>query len=560
MTQPINKTRRALLRAASCTAAAAGAQAFIPQMNLLGHALAQSGGLPGYKAIVCLYLSGGNDSFNLLIPTTPARHDEYITARGGLYTGTPTALAIPRPGGATPVGSLAAALNLDGTSPAGNSYGFNPSCTELRDLYNMGRLAVMANVGPLVEPITKSTFGSRARPPQIYSHNDQTELWNIGSGNTTSTRTGWAGQLAGRLGAGSQLSGLSPCISIAGQTRLLVGVDNSNRPINAFRMSSSSTTPASTLNNYGQFNTATGSFSFNAANFEQQRRDTYEALVADAMSAQGLFRQENAQIIDRSLDLANTINQQISQNGAIPAGITFPNTDIGNQLAQVFRMIRVSRPGGSINANRQVYYASTGGYDTHDGQIPNVQLNQGHQGLLQRVSQAVMAFYRALAAIGAHNDVLLFTFSEFGRTINSNGNGTDHGWGGVQFVVGGGQGNVSTGAVSIAGDTGGGPLIARNRSTASGTGIYGRYPRVVLNASDNAGIPEAEKGECFNRGQFLPTMATDQMCASMARWMGLDAANLPLVFPNIDNFQRFAGTPGNLMAHTGRTVPYLQGI
>lgn len=452
MTLPTSKTRRALLRAAACTAAAGGASAFIPQMNLLGAALAQSGGLPGYRALVCLYLGGGNDSFNLLIPTQPDRHNEYVTARGGLYTGTPTALGIPRPGGATPTGSLPPALAIDGAP-----FGFNPSCTDLRDLYNMGRLVLMANVGPLVEPVTRATFNSRARPPQLYSHNDQTDLWNIGTGSTTATRTGWAGQLAGRLGATSALGGLSPCISIAGQTRLLVGVDGVGRPINAFRMSTSATTPASSLANYGQFNASTGNFSFNAANYEQQRRDIFQALVADAMNQQGLFGREAGEITGRSLDLANTINTEIAQRGQIPAGITFPNTDIGNQLAQVFRMIRVSRPGGAINANRQIFYASTGGYDTHDGQIPSNQVGAGHQGLLQRVSQAVIAFYRALAAIGAHNEVLLFTFSEFGRTINSNGNGTDHGWGGIQFVVGGGQGSVATGSAgqpTIAGDTG----------------------------------------------------------------------------------------------------------
>lgn len=555
MTKPINKTRRAMLKAASATAVCGGAGTFFPQMNLLGSALAQSGGLPGYRAIVCLYLSGGSDSFNMLIPTSAARHDEYIAARGGIFIGTPTALAIPRVGGATPGGSLPAALNIDGAP-----FGFNPACPELRDLYNMGRLVVLPNIGPLVEPITKSTFGSRAKPPQLYSHNDQTELWNIGTGSTTATRFGWGGQLAGRINASSQLGGLSPCISIAGQSRLLVGADSLGRPINAFRMSTSGTTPASTLNNYGQFNPATGQFTFNAANFEQQRRETYEALVADSMAQQGLFGRENAQIIDRSLDLANTINTAIAQNGQIPAGITFPNTDIGNQLAQVFRMLRVSRPGGSINANRQIFYVSTGGYDTHDGQIPNNQVNQGHQGLLQRVSQAVNAFYRALAAIGAHNDVMLMSFSEFGRTINSNGNGTDHGWGSVQFVVGGGQGNVSTGTVSIAGDSGGGPLLGRNRAASSGNGVYGRYPRVVLNQSDNAGIPNDEKGECFSRGQFLPTMATDQMSATLSRWMGLDNANLPLVFPNIDNFTRSAGTQNNLMAYTGRTIPFIAGI
>jgi len=172
------------------------------------------------------------------------------------------------------------------------------------------------------------------------------------------------------------------------------------------------------------------------------------------------------------------------------------------------------------------------------------------------VSASISAFYRALVAAGLHNDVLLFSASEFGRTINSNGNGTDHAWGGVQFVVGGGTGVNS----AIAGDSGGGPLQGRNPQTESGSGMYGRYPRMVLNASDSAAIPDGEKGECFSRGQFLPTTSTEQVSASMARWMGLDDSNVSAIFANVDRYDDFSIAQGNLMAHTGRYVPFLQGI
>jgi len=158
--------------------------------------------------------------------------------------------------------------------------------------------------------------------------------------------------------------------------------------------------------------------------------------------------------------------------------------------------------------------------------------------------------------------VLLFSASEFGRTINSNGNGTDHGWGGVQFVIGGGLGNLSgatLGGLPVGNDTGGGSLLGRNGQAGTGLGLYGRYPRVVLNLSDSAAIPNHEKGECFSRGQFLPTMSSEQVGATLARWMGLDAANLPLVFPNVDRYDDFIGN-GNLMAYTDRTIPFLSGI
>lgn len=569
MSQSIHhRSRRSFLKAAAGTAACGSISSLAPQLSMLGTALAQSS-ITGYKALVCLYLGGGSDSFNLLIPTDPARHDEYLTSRGGIYTGNAQSLGIPRPGGLEPVTALPPALPIaDGT------HGLNPACPELRDLYNQGRLTFMCNVGPLVDPVTRATFGSRVRPPQLYSHSDQTSLWEIGDSLDSAERTGWGGMLAGWVGAQSSLAGLPPCITIANQTRFLVGRTQGStpQPILPYRLSTSATSPAPTLGNYGA--TTTG-------NLENIRRANLNALLAETYPQ--VFSNEFGDLTERSLNLGAAINQRIGvinnvqgPFNELPFGLTsFPNTSIGNQLAQVFRMVNASRAGGGgINANRQIYYVNTGGYDTHDGQFagagggpangPNPQTGRwgGQQGLLQQVSEAVAAFYRALVAIGAHNEVMLFSASEFGRTINSNGNGTDHGWGGIQFVVGGGQGTPTgnVGGQPIgANDVGGGPLLGRNPQAGTGTGLYGRYPRIVLNATDSAAIPDAQKGECFSRGQFLPTMSTEQMSASMARWMGLDAANVPFVFPNVDRYDDFAG-PGNLMAYTGRTVPFIAGI
>ena len=562
-----HRSRRAFLKAAAGTAACGSISALAPQLSMLGTALAQSS-VTGYKALVCLYLGGGSDSFNLLVPIDPARHDEYLTSRGGLFTGNAQSLGIPRPGGEV-ANSLPAALPVaDGT------HGLNPACPELRDLYNQGRLTFMCNVGPLVDPVTKSTFNTRVRPPQLYSHSDQTSLWEIGDSLDSAERTGWGGMLAGWVGAQSSLPGLPPCITIANQTRFLVGNTQGSpaQPILPYRLSTSGSSPAPTLGNYGA--TTTG-------NLENIRRANLDALLAQTYPQ--VFSNEFGDLTERSLSLGAAVNQRIGTGGdynGIPTGVSFPNTSIGNQLAQVFRMINASRaPGGGINANRQIYYVNTGGYDTHDGQFAGTNRGPagtpqgppngpntagfwgGQQGLLQDVSQAVAAFYRALVAIGAHNEVLLFSASEFGRTINSNGNGTDHGWGGIQFVVGGGQGTPAgnVGGQPIgANDVGGGPLLGRNPQAGTGTGLYGRYPRIVLNASDSAAIPAAEKGECFSRGQFLPTMSTEQMSASMARWMGLDAANVPFVFPNVNRYDDFAGS--NLMAYTGHTVPFIAGI
>jgi uncharacterized protein (DUF1501 family) len=211
-------------------------------------------------------------------------------------------------------------------------------------------------------------------------------------------------------------------------------------------------------------------------------------------------------------------------------------------------MIAVSRPGVSgfsIAANRQVFYVSTGGYDTHDAQIPAaapVNGNWGgHQGLLQQVAQAVHFFYEAIAVLnnvpgysGVLNEVMGFTQSEFARTINSNGSGTDHAWGAVQMVFGRPSSE-------------GGPL--------NGGQIYGRYPLQLLNRSYTGG-PDL-LGESFNRGEFLPTSSVDQMSATFARWMGVSAVDIPVLFPNIGAFTNGSHPNAAVMAYNTQTMPFI---
>ena len=213
------------------------------------------------------------------------------------------------------------------------------------------------------------------------------------------------------------------------------------------------------------------------------------------------FSNEYGEILDRSMNLSITVNAAIANLTAAGTPYTafntavnlIPNTNLGNQLRQVARMIAVSRVGqGTIQANRQVFFVRTGGYDTHDGQIPAAApvngVWGGQQGLLQQVSQAMSRFYDAMAALngiagyaGVVNEVVTHTMSEFSRTINSNGNGTDHAWGQVAMVMG-------------APASGGGPL--------NGGQVYGRYPLQVL-GRQYPGAPDVY-GECFNRGEFLP--------------------------------------------------------
>jgi uncharacterized protein (DUF1501 family) len=542
--------RRDFLKGAACFAASGAASTFVPQLSMMGTALAQSA--TGYKALVCVYLDGGNDAWNLLIPVDnstqipvsgrnplsgfqPTPYGWYVTSRGGQFQGNPSALALLPPGNDPGAPFLPPSVGLNG-----GQYAVNPACPELASLYNAGRLSFVANVGPLVEPLRRQGFNNFKRPPQLYSHNDQTSLWQIGGGSSSTDPNGWGGRVAGTVLGTSPASGLSPCISITGQTRFLVGEYSGGQTVFPYRLSTSGTNPATSLNNYNSGDPA-GS----------KRREVLEALMNSTYPQ--AFSNEYGDIVDRSLNLSTTVNQAISSlasNAAFSAFITavnaIPNSGLGQQLRQVARMIAVSRFGSpqfpSIQANRQIYFVRTGGYDTHDGQIPASRPNNnvwaGHQGLLQQVSQAMNAFYNALNALngvtgysGVLNEVVTFTMSEFARTVNSNGNGTDHAWGSVSMVMGAPQSS-------------GGPL--------GGGQIYGRYPLQLLNRS-YPGAPDA-LGECFNRGEFLPTTAVDQLAGTMARWMGVSQANLPVVFPNIATY----GNPhpnSAVMAYNSQTIP-----
>ena len=528
-------SRRAFLRAGAGLMACGGIHSLLPQLGMIPSAIA--GNAPGYKALVCLYFGGGNDAFNLLMPAGATEHDRYVAARNGIYN--PTAgngggLALPRADGTGFVAGQTppAALALNG-----GQYAINPFCPEMASLYAQGRLAFLANVGPLVEPTTRAAFNLRRRPPQLYSHNDQTNLWHIGSGSSTSETRGWGGRTAGLTALpASMTAGLPATITLSGQSRFLSGVGLDGVPLFPFALSTSSTSPATSLANYSATNTT-------ANQFQQVRRNYLEQML-DAASPQ-VFTSEYGAIVDRSLELADyVINPAITGipaadpvNGGGATGFTWPGGGLSDQLRQVARTIRISavQPGitGPVNANRQVFYINLGGFDTHDAQISSINAT-GHHQLLQRVSQAVDAFYKAMVAIGRGSDVTLFTASEFGRTINSNGNGSDHAWGSVQFAVGG---------------------------AVNGGQVYGRYPSIVLDNALTGGVSiNATQGECFSRGQFIPTLACDQFSATLAQWFGVANNELPTIFPNIDNFAsgpfaNAAATP--TFAYFNRIVPGL---
>ncbi len=484
-------SRRDFLRHLACLCASGGAAALLPQLRMMGTALAAAprSTLTGYRAIVCVYLAGGNDAWNTLVPYDSARYDVYAASRGGVYNATTNAsgLALARPGTGAEV---AAQVITD--SASGLQYFVHPSLPELKNLYTQNQLAFVGNVGTLVRPITKADYANTAnRPPQLYSHSDQENLWHVGT--AANYRNGWGGgSIATLLPQFPVVNNplLSPCISISGSNKFEVGTN-----VIPYKMSASTsgtTNPLSKLSGVCNPSGCTGT--------SGQRDVALNLLLGDTY--QGAFASEYERTFKRGRDLFALLYGELGNpNGQIATAFPANNT-LASQLLSVARMIKLSR----INqfAARQIYYVRMGGFDLHSGLMGTG--TNAHAALLIKVSQALNAFAGALAEIGALDEVTTFTMSEFARTLSSNGNGSDHGWGSVQLVMGG--------------------PVAGGRLYLDGGGPISGFPDQTLNNDGN-----------FSRGQFIPGIGVDQYAATLARWLGIASGpDLAAIFPNLGNF------------------------
>ncbi|HBK46738.1 MAG TPA: hypothetical protein DDZ67_09965, partial [Xanthomonadaceae bacterium] len=421
--------RRDFLRKLQYALAGGAVAAALPQLELVGRALAQSAPAGDYRALVCIFLYGGNDSFNMLVPYAQAEHDVYLKSRGGVYdaSGNNQGLGIARD-----------AL-LPVTDTAGIAWGLHPSCTGMKALFDRGELAFMANVGTLVQPITKAEYVAHSKrvPMSLFSHNDQQRLWMRGESERASATTGWGGSTGERLRAANAggLAQLPPVISLSGNNLFQTG-----SAITPYVMASSG--PAS-LRNFGETGSAADRIRREALAGLLER--SYAPLMADQYAVLGESAMFLSSRLGTALDAAN--------GGDIATEFPADN-GLAAQLRMIARTIKASR-SSAINHGRQIYFAGMGGFDTHDNQMSA----NGQPRLLGQVSAALAAFREALVEVGALNDVVSFTMSDFGRTLNSNGNGTDHAWGGVQLMMGGSA-------------AGGGPL--------RGGQVHGAYPLLEL--------------------------------------------------------------------------------
>ena len=400
-------TRREFLGNACCAAVGAtGLLSALGSLRLMGAAASPTNGpqLPStagapiasdYKALVCLFLNGGNDANNLIIPLGSG-YSAYAAARSNL--------ALPQ----------ASVLPFTPRTTDGRSWGLHPSVSELHALFNSGKMALLANAGTLVYPTTKSQYNARSvpLPPQLFSHSDQQVQWQHSVPDKPTT-TGWGGRTADLLNAFNTSDQISMSISLAGKNTFQVGAKVSQYAIG--------TGGAVSLS--GSTSSAT---SLDGIRFRAQK-DIF------AQSQSTLFETAFASATGDAIVSADLLNTVLAASPAITT--VFPNTSAGNQLKMAARLIGASP---TLGLKRQVFFVQLGGWDTHAAQLVNTDpVNGTHAGLLAQISQAVNAFYNATIELGVANQVTTFTASDFGRTYRSNGDGSDHGWGSHHFIVGG---------------------------------------------------------------------------------------------------------------------------
>jgi uncharacterized protein (DUF1501 family) len=451
-------SRRNFLRMSGCSALSLAAMASGLDRFSMVHALAQGS---GYKALVCIFLNGGNDGNNLVVPLDNSGYDTYYAVRNG------SGLA------------LAADALLPLRPRSIDSYfGFHPSLASLHPLFEQGALAVVANVGPLVAPLTKGDYlGGMPRPYQLFSHSDQIAQWQT-SISATVGATGWGGRIADTLPAGE--SGF-PLITALGGGIFTRGATTSALTV------ASAPTALNRLLSLNGFGTAADERARLSAMTYLRTVDRASPFVAAAQD-----------IMERAVG----ISQQLEVDPVLDTA--FPNTNLGNQLKQVAKLIKFNSTSAAMSLSRQIFFCSLGGFDTHQGQV-TTQAN-----LLTQVAQAMKAFYDATVEIGLAQQVTTFTLSDFGRTFQPAGTGatagSDHAWGNHHVVMGG---------------------------AVRGGDFYGiPGPNGTVFPTLQLGGPD----DTDTRGRWIPTTAVDQYGATLASWFGLDNAALRTVFPEIDNF------------------------
>ncbi|HBY40575.1 MAG TPA: hypothetical protein DEH24_14215 [Alteromonas sp.] len=417
------------------------------QFNLV-NAATSANSFTDYKALVCVFLLGGNDSLNMLIPTDQRAYDQYAATRQNL--------AVARN----------AALPIKVTNTQYSSVGLHPSLAALHTIYEEGNMALVANVGPMIEPASKADIltGRVMLPPQLFSHSDQQNHWQTAHPQQAAL-TGWAGRMADMLSDGTEP--LSMNLSMAGNNLWQTGSQ-----VLPFALSSQGAEILEGINPD-----------------EEWQRPNAAFLDRIHANTEGMFASQFAAMVDRTRTTGGLVNSALALGPELSTA--FPATRFAEQMRLVANMISVQQ---HLNQPRQIYFVAMGGWDTHDNQLAD------HPALLSELANGMAAFYNATAELGVSEQVTAFTASDFGRTLTSNGDGTDHGWGGNHIVLGG---------------------------AVQGADIYGQLPQMSLGSDDDLGD-----------GRIIPTLSVDQYAATLAQWFGLGDNELTEILPNLNNFNQ----------------------
>ncbi len=457
--------RRAFLkRVGAVSAMGAGAPL---ALNLAAAGEAAAFNNTDYKALVCLFMYGGNDQSNTVVPYDSVNYASYNTIRGGGPGGTAGGIAFGR----NQLTATALTPTVSQTLTDNLQYALHPALTSLVPLWNAGKCAIQLNVGPLVVPLTLAQYESNDRtlyplPPRLFSHNDQQSVWqSLGAEGST---VGWGGRL-GDLALSSNNNSSLTCISAGGNAVFMSGND-----VLQYQVSTNGPSPVY-ASLYDRFDGAC-------------RASTFKSLVTKTSA--NLMENDYAVVTKRAFELSDVVANAL-QSVVLNTNFDLDGKDnsLANQLKIVARMIGARN---ALGAKRQVFFVQLGNFDHHDG------LMAQHANRMAALNEGLGQFQAAMVELGVADKVTAFTASDFGRTLASNGDGSDHGWGSHHFVVGG---------------------------AVQGGRYYGTAPKVSVTSTDQVG-----------QGRLLPTTSVDQYAATLARWFGVSPTEMVGLLPNIGNF------------------------
>jgi len=477
--QPHQHARRAFLKRSAQLALSGSALPLALNLAAVGEAAAFNATAGDYKALVCVFLYGGNDYANTVLPYDNASYDLYSTIRGGGPGRTAGGIALAQ-SGLLPTLLVPTAAPTDALGSASRQFALNPAMGALAGLFNAGHAAVQLNVGPLVKPLTRDQYNSsnhvlNPRPPQLFSHNDQQSIWQ--SSSPEGSTVGWGGNM-GDLALGLNTASTFTCMSVTGNAVFLSGDTALQYQVTtggAIRINSA----ALGTSVYGSTAVSTAMHALLQQSRSHVLENEYNKVSTRALAAEGLVT---------------------SALGLAPPTTVFAADSLAQQLKMVARLIKGR---GTLGAQRQVFLVSQGGFDLHDNLI------RDHGGLLGKVSEAMAAFYNATVELGVANQVTAFTASDFGRTLASNGDGSDHGWGSHHLVVGG---------------------------AVNGARFYGTAPPISTSDAKTGAAYNPENQWHVGQGRLLPTTAVDQYAATLAKWFGVAPGEMAGVLPNSVNF------------------------